>query len=186
MDLPVTILRSNRRTIGLQVRPNGEVILRCPMRATEAEIFRVYSRHKDWIDRQLARFSKSAAEMAGLPPYTLADIQSLAERAARVIPERVQHYAPIVGVTFGRITIRNQKTKWGSCSAQGNLNFNCLLMDAPEEVLDYVVVHELCHRKEMNHSPAFWAEVARVCPDYKAHIKWLKTEGQGLMRRAHA
>ena len=183
MDLPVTILRSNRRTIGLQVRPNGEVILRCPMRATEAEIFRVYTRHKDWIDKQLARFSKSAAEMADLPPYTLADIQSLAQRAARVIPERVQHYAPIVGVTFGRITIRNQKTKWGSCSAQGNLNFNCLLMDAPEEVLDYVVVHELCHRLHMDHSPAFWTEVARVLPDYGKYRKWLRTEGQKLMYR---
>ena len=111
------------------------------------------------------------------------EIRDLADRALRVIPARAAHFAPLVGVTYGRITIRNQKTRWGSCSGKGNLNFNCLLMLAPPEVLDYVVVHELCHRKQMNHSAAFWAEVARVIPDYKEHVQWLKTEGSRLMRR---
>ena len=86
-----------------------------------------------------------------------------------------------VGVTYGRITIRNQRTRWGSCSAKGNLNFNCLLMKAPPEVLDYVVVHELCHRLEMNHSPRFWAQVERVLPDYKVSRKWLREHGNELM-----
>ena len=88
------------------------------------------------------------------------------------IPERVRHYAPLVGVSFGRITIRNQRSLWGSCSAKGNLNFNCLLMLTPPEVIDSVIVHELCHRKEMNHSKAFYAEVRRVFPDY---WKWDKS-----------
>ena len=87
-----------------------------------------------------------------------------------------------MGVDYGQITIRSQKTRWGSCSSKGNLNFNCLLLLAPPEVLDYVVVHELCHRKEMNHSPRFWAEVARVMPDYKVRRKWLKDNGNGLMQ----
>ncbi len=90
----------------------------------------------------------------------------MADRAIDVIPERVRPYAPIVGVTYGRITIRNQKTRWGSCSSKGNLNFNVALMLVPEEVMDYVVVHELTHRKEMNHSQNFWTEVERVCPEY--------------------
>ena len=88
-----------------------------------------------------------------------------------------------MGVTYGRITIRNQVSRWGSCSSVGNLNFNCLLMLAPPEVRDYVVVHELCHRKEMNHSPAFWAEVEKMIPDYKAHKKWLKDNGTALISR---
>ena len=93
------------------------------------------------------------------------------------------YFAKQIGATYGRITIRNQKTRWGSCSSKGNLNFNCLLMLAPSEVIDYVVVHELCHRKEMNHSKAFWSEVEKVLPDYKAHVKWLKDEGGNIMRR---
>ncbi|MDY3888895.1 MAG: M48 family metallopeptidase, partial [Agathobacter sp.] len=84
------------------------------------------------------------------------------------IPKRVAYFADIMGVDYGRITIRMQKTRWGSCSSKGNLNFNCLLMLAPPEVIDYVVVHELCHRKEMNHSKAFWREVERVLPDYRS------------------
>lgn len=99
------------------------------------------------------------------------------------IPRRVEKYAPLVGVRVGRITIRNQVSRWGSCSAQGNLNFNCLLMLCPEEVRDYVVVHELCHRKQLNHSPAFWAEVERVLPGYKEQYRWLKENGSRLIRR---
>ena len=94
-------------------------------------------------------------------PLSEEDMKALADKAVRIIPERVRYYAPLIGVTYGRITIRNQRTRWGSCSAKGNLNFNCLLMLAPPEVLDSVVVHELCHRKEMNHSKQFYEEVRR-------------------------
>ena len=92
-------------------------------------------------------------------------------------------FAALVGVTYGRITIRAQKSRWGSCSGKGNLNFNCLLMLCSEDVRDYVVVHELCHRKELNHSPRFWAEVEKVLPGYKVQRKWLKDNGGGLIRR---
>ena len=100
-----------------------------------------------------------------------------------MIPERVSYFAPQVGVTYGNITIRSQRTRWGSCSSKGNLNFNCLLMLVPREVLDYVVVHELCHRKEVNHSPRFWAEVERILPDYKIRQTWLKDNGSQLIGR---
>ena len=121
----------------------------------------------------------SSAE--GLPVRKDREFCRLKKRASIVISERVAHFAPLVGVDYGRITIRSQKTRWGSCSSKGDLNFNCLLLLAPPEVLDYVVVHELCHRKQMNHSPRFWAEVARIIPDYKTKVKWLKENGGRLM-----
>ena len=114
---------------------------------------------------------------------TMEEIRRLAQEAVRVIPERVAYYAPKVGVTYGRITIRNQRSRWGSCSSKGNLNFNCLLMLAPMEVIDSVVVHELCHRLEMNHSRRFYEHVLRVYPDYYRYHDWLKKNGTALMRR---
>jgi predicted metal-dependent hydrolase len=110
-------------------------------------------------------------------------MQQLARQAARVIPARAAFYAPLIGVTFGRITIRFQRTRWGSCSSKGNLNFNALLMLAPPEVLDSVVVHELCHRKEMNHSERFYREVLRVFPEYHRWHGWLKENGSSLLAR---
>ena len=116
--------------------------------------------------------------------FVLGEVQAaLADKALDIIPRRVEYFAKRIGVTYGRITIRNQKTRWGSCSSKGNLNFNCLLMLVPSEVLDYVVVHELCHRKEMNHSKAFWIEVEKVLPDYRDMVKWLKEEGSQIMQR---
>ncbi len=94
--------------------------------------------------------------------------------AKRYIPERVTYWADIIGVTYGRISIRQQKTRWGSCSGEGNLNFNCLMMQMPKEIIDYVIVHELCHRKQMNHSKLFWAEVGNILPDYKERRKVLR------------
>ena len=96
------------------------------------------------------------------------------------IPGRVKYYAYIIGVTYGKITIRNQKTRWGSCSSNGNLNFNNRLLFVPKELVDYVVVHELAHRKEMNHSNAFWNVVEKYMPDYKERRQWLKEHGQEL------
>ena len=181
----IRIIRSRRRTLSLQVRHDGQVIVRAPQQATLREIEQFVQKNAAWLRKHLAMVEKEkeAFEASPVPPLQMEEIRSLADQALRVIPSRVAHFAPLVGVDYGRITIRNQKTRWGSCSAKGNLNFNCLLMLAPPEVLDYVVVHELCHRKEMNHSARFWAEVARVIPEYRTYENWLKTEGGKLMRR---
>ncbi|MDO5134338.1 MAG: SprT family zinc-dependent metalloprotease [Eubacteriales bacterium] len=181
----IHIIRSNRRTLSLQVKRDGQVIVRAPRQTSLVEIEAFVRSHSAWLQKHLAMVEKQKAEDALSPadPLTMDEIRRLADEALRVIPARTAHFAPLVGVKYGRITIRNQRSRWGSCSAKGNLNFNCLLMLAPPEVLDYVIVHELCHRKEMNHSSRFWAEVARIIPDYAVHEKWLKTEGTRLMRR---
>lgn len=138
-------------------------------------------KNKAWIQKHLAEAMAKQHQIASVKKLSMDEIRQLADQALKVVPERVKHYAPLVGVTYGRITIRNQRSKWGSCSSKGNLNFNCLLMPVPPEVLDSVVVHELCHRKEMNHSDKFYAEVLRVFPDYWKWDKWLKDHGSELM-----
>jgi predicted metal-dependent hydrolase len=116
-------------------------------------------------------------------PFTEEELKEAAEIAKKTIPERVKYYAALIGVEYGRITIRCQRTRWGSCTSDGNLNFNCLLTMMPQEAMDCVVVHELCHRKELNHSPRFWAEVEKVLPGYKVQRKWLKDNGGAIIRR---
>ena len=176
------IIRSNRKTLSIQIKPEG-VIVRAPLRATDAQIQRFVKEHSDWIEKHLAKMEVRKKEADAAEPLTMEEIRALADQALKVIPERVKYYAPKIGVTYGRITIRNQRSKWGSCSAKGNLNFNCLLMLTPPEVIDSVVVHELCHRKEMNHSDRFYAEVLRVFPDYWKWHGWLKENGSLLMMR---
>ena len=179
MKIPYRLIRSARKTVAIQITPQGEVILRCPKRypIRVAEAF--LESKRPWIEAHLAQL----AVRPKLPMLTEAEIRELARQASSDLRERAARFAPLVGVAFGRLTIRSQRTRWGSCSARGNLNFNCLLMLCPEEVRDYVVIHELCHRKELNHSPRFWAEVEKVCPDYVRHRKWLKENGGSLIAR---
>ena len=176
------LMRSRRRTVSVEVTSDG-ITVRAPLKMPVAEIDKFVIDHKDWIRKKTALIEEKKKCQQPVEHLTRADIDRLAEEAMRVIPERVAYYAPIVGVTYGRITIRNQVSRWGSCSAKGNLNFNCLLMLMPPEVLDSVVVHELCHRKEMNHSKRFYAEVLRVYPDYNKWHKWLEDHGDEIMRR---
>lgn len=136
---------------------------------------------RQWIEEHL-QIVKMRNEEKG-SPFMLKELHDLADAAVKDIPQRVTKYAPIVGVTVGKINVRNQRSWWGSCSAKGNLNFKCLLMLCPEDVRDYVVVHELCHRKELNHSPAFWAQVECVLPGYKEQYHWLKENGSKIVRR---
>lgn len=173
------VIRSDRKTIAIQISADGKVTVRCPRQMTDREIRDFVESKSAWIQKHLAKTEATPSQ----PAFTYEEIQEMAQQALKIIPERVAYYAPMVGVTYGRITIRNQRSRWGSCSEKGNLNFNCLLMLTPPEVLDYVVVHELCHRKEMNHSPKFWAEVERILPDYRKCQAWLKENGGALVTR---
>ena len=179
----IRIVRSRRKTIGLVVESPECVTVRAPLHTPVSEISRVLKEHESWILSHLEKAAVREQKARQLPPLTLEELRQLADEACALFPGRIQYWARIVGVRYGRVTIRNQKTRWGSCSSAGNLNFNCLLMLCPREIIDYVIVHELCHRKEMNHSPRFWAEVARVLPDYAVSRKWLKENGPVLLNR---
>ena len=174
--IPYKLIHSDRRSIGIQITQEG-VVVRAPRRMSDAEIDRFVQSKRAWIETHLAKVPTDQPKFSG------EEIHRLAEEALKRIPERVRHFAPLVGVSYGGITIRNQHTRWGSCSAKGNLNFNCLLMLTPDHVIDYVVVHELCHRLEMNHSARFWAQVERVLPGYRESLQWLKEHGQELIGR---
>ena len=180
--IPYKLIRSKRKTLGLELRPEG-LIVRAPFRATNGQIEYFVEQHRQWIQQHQEKLERQKQQAEELPDLTETELKELTERARRYIPERVRYYAPKVGVDYGFITIRCQKSRWGSCSSKGNLSFNCLLMLAPPEVIDSVVVHELCHRKEMNHSPAFYAQVLRVFPEYRTWRRWLKENSPALLLR---
>ena len=182
-DYSVQIIRSRRKTLGIEIASPGVVLIRAPMRMPLYEIRKTVAEKQGWIEKHLAEAARREAEAEAVPRITAEEINDLADRALAWFPPRVRAYAERIGVRFGRITIRNQKTRWGSCTSEGNLNFNCLLMLCPEEVRDYVIVHELCHRLEMNHSKRFWAEVEKQLPDYRQPRKWLKDNGAAVLAR---
>ena len=182
-NIEYTVIRSDRRSVALVVDTDANLIVRAPFRMTDRAIAEFVASKQKWIEKHLEKMRQRSVKRAAAPSFTKEEREDLIRKALKIIPERVAHFAPIVGVTYGSITIRNQKTVWGSCSTKGNLNFNYMLAALPDEVVDYVVVHELCHRKEMNHSPKFWAEVEKVIPDYKRIRKWLKDEGPVYLKR---
>ena len=185
LDYKVIRSRKRRKSLSLQITPDNGVVVRAPFFASNEEIRRFVEVNRGWIDRNVERMKKREEELAQSPygRITEEELLKLSELAVRTIPPRAAAYAEQMGVTYGKITIRHQKTRWGSCSAKGNLNFNCLLMLTPPDVQDYVIVHELCHRKQMNHSRLFWKEVEKVLPDYREKERWLKENGGQLIAR---
>lgn len=182
LSISVEVIYSGRRTLGLEVTADGRVLARVPRRAGDRTVERFVEEKKGWIlEKYLLQRKRSEKrrEAAGNRDYEKdpALEARYRELARMVISQRVSYFAAKMDVTYGRISIRAQKTRWGSCSGQGNLNFNWKLILMPPEILDYVVVHELAHRKQMNHSKLFWAEVERILPDYERRRRWLKENG---------
>ncbi len=181
----VEIMKSKRKTLAIEIKNDLRVIVRAPLFVSNIEIQRFVTEKSYWIEKTIEKVkAKNEQEKLNpVPKLTEEEIRALADKALDVIPKRVEYYAKIIGVEYGRITIRKQVSRWGSCSAKGNLNFNCLLMLCPKEVLDYVVIHELCHLKEMNHTQKFWTLVNRFCPKYEQYKRWLKEHGNELIGR---
>ena len=182
MTIPYEIIRSKRKSYGISVAPGGKVTVRMPLRGSERFAVSMVEEKRDWIAKNYLKMQSVSPKPSQKEktPYERRLEAPYRQAAKEYIPKRVAYYAQLLDVTYATISIRDQKTRWGSCSSKGNLSFSWRLILAPPKVLDYVVVHELCHRKEMNHSPRFWVLVESMIPDYKTHRKWLKENGEKL------
>jgi hypothetical protein len=177
MDELVEIRRSRRaRRWTLTVPWGDRVVLTVPAGMSEVDIDEVLASHRDWILR----------ERAAQSPRLRLDSRRVSEAEARAAARELvtmvlEEEAAALGVSFGRVQIRDQRTRWGSCSSRGTLSFNWRLALAPLEVLDYVVVHELCHLREPNHSVRFWRLVASRRPGWRRQRDWLTKHGPELL-----
>ena len=161
-----TLIRSSRRTLGLEITSDLRVLVRAPQRCSQRQIDDFVARHEGWIrDHVAIQERRRVAAMAR--KVTPEQEAVLRRRAKEHIPQRVAQWAPLVGVTPTGVKITSAQKRFGSCSGKNGLCFSWRLMQYPPEAIDYVVVHELCHIHHHNHSAAFWAAVARVMPEIR-------------------
>ena len=214
-----TLVRSRRRTIGLEIRPDATLVVRAPTRAPVWYVESILRQKAGWISAKLAlvrsraslvprhdfltgerfpylgqdwpfvvvAFQKQPLTFDATTGFTL-DVAAFdrgevvfeewyRSRARELLADRVRHYAPMVGVAVPRLRITGAQRRWGSCSTSGTVSFAWRLIMAPMDVIDYVVVHELAHLREMNHSRRFWTIVAAAMPDYDVRRRWLRDHG---------
>lgn len=226
-DYPYELTKSRRKSMAIQIRPDGSILVKAPSWVLLREIEKYLRQKEDWIVTTLHRVATAQSIRAEHrwetgerllwlgKEYLLAVNTDTVPRKDRVrlLPERIvlsvdaetgiavkqgilehwyreqartfltakaEHFAGILGLTYADIRIKAQKSRWGSCSTKGNLNFNWHIIMAPETVVDYLVIHELCHLRYMNHSPEYWDFVAELYPDYKKARKWLRENGNAL------
>lgn len=165
------VIRSRRKTMALQVKRDGSVVVRCPVWTADREIRAFVGEHRQWIRQHRQEVLK---RLENRTVYTKEEAEQYRQHARWLMAQKTWKWAQKMQVTYGKITIRQQATRWGSCSGKGNLNYNWKLALLPEELVDYVVVHELAHRREMNHSDRFWSIVEEQLPDYKERRKRLR------------
>ena len=185
--MDIVLIRSDRRSFAIEIGRDKKIKVRVPRRASKAQIEELLKEKQDWIFRTLDKIDKKNAiekneenQIAKLEPE---EVKKLKKEARNHLASLTEYWAEKIGVSYGRISIRGQKTRWGSCSSKGNLNYNYLLMLCPDDVIEYVVIHELCHRIYMNHSKRFWEKIEEFCPNYRQARKWLKQNGNSLIAR---
>lgn len=165
------VIYSKRKTLALQVKADLTVVVKAPRGLSRKYIDDFVNQKADWINERLQKYKS-------LPfnPYmfTKQEIADLKRKTLEIVVPRVQHYASIMGITPNKISASSAKARFASCNSRGNLSFSFRLCLYPIEAIDYIVVHELSHMVEMNHSKRFWAVVEKYMPDYKERIKLLR------------
>ena len=166
------LIRSRRKTLALEITKDCRVLVRAPMRLSRERIDAFVESHKDWIIRHL---EKQRAKAAATPPDpTAADIIALKKAAWEILPDKVAYWSQKMGVAPSGLKVTTARKRYGSCNGKNSLCFSCFLMNSPDEAIDLVVVHELCHIKVRNHGPAFYALLGQYLPDYQERKKLLK------------
>lgn len=172
-SIPYSIRLSKRaRNVNLTVHNNGSLVVALPHSISESKALSFIEEKKDWVLKSITEYSKGFGVV--LPKHTKSDYILIKEPARVFIEEKVELMNETYNFSFNKIYIKNYRSQWGSCSSKRNLNFTYKLMFLPEQLAEYVVVHELCHLEEFNHSPAFWELVSRAFPDYRSFEKRLK------------
>lgn len=179
----VEVRRSKRKSATIKITADMQIVVFVPLYVSDNEIERLVISKSKWIDEHMLKVQSTIDERSKFEKITFEQVKELADQAVEYIPKRVKYYAEKENFVYNKITIKNLVSRWGSCSTKGNLNFNCLLMLTPDYVIDYIVVHELCHLREMNHSEKFWTEVEKIMPDYQRAELWLKQNGGNLISR---
>ena len=169
IDMNYEIIYSKRKTISLVIK-EGSLIVRAPIGTKQSKIRDLVESHRSWIEKSIAK----TIARAEADKISKEEEKKLRKAAKTILPVKTKYYAQKMGLKYGRITITGAKTRFGSCSSKGNISYSFRLMRFPNDAIDYVVVHELAHLVEMNHSQKFWAIVASVFPDYKDRRKLLR------------
>lgn len=169
-NIEYVIIRSNRKTLALEVKRGGEVIVRAPLRMTEQKIVEFLNLRYNWLIKAVER-QKSRKDNYDIPPEKILELK---QKAEEVLPRRVEYFSKIMNLYPQTVKINLAKTRFGSCSGKNNINFSAFLMMFPIEAIDYVVVHELAHIKYKNHQKEFYDFVKLYMPDYKKRAALLK------------
>ncbi len=186
VSIPYNLIKSSRRrSISIRIDIGGKMTVRSPYFVSKGIVERFLLEKQDWIYKHYLEAVRKESDNGDLrSPIRANEDAALVNKhkryARNIFEARVAYFQQFTGGSYNSISIRDQKTRWGSCSGRGNLSFNWRLILAPPEILDYVVVHELCHLTHMNHSKEFWELVGKVLPDYKDRRKWLKENGHTL------
>ena len=166
-----TVIRSDRKTVGIRLDREGNVIVRAPLFASDRAIQSIVNKESGWIERQKANQQMNRQLH---PEPDEAERATLIEKAKRILPGKIEHYSALMGVSPTRVTVTGARTRFGSCSSKNAISFSWRLMQYPDEAIDYVVVHELAHIRHHDHSPAFYRFIASVMPDHERRRAMLR------------
>ena len=170
------LVRSRRRSLALIVTNEAKLVIRAPLKMPAEEIERFIGQKKRWIERQMARLADRPRPLV----LTEEEREGWRRVAREKIIERCNYFSELTGYRPVLVKINSARKRWGSCGVKGTINFSWRLALAPLPVIDYVVVHELAHLVERNHSARFWRRVAQVIPDHQLHRRWLRQNGHLL------